>query len=130
METGIVKLTPELLEIISGSGSNSALEAFRQEIFLLNVIVAGTSYCESIEEIAPRLAEGTLLKMIRDPHNKYDKRAIGIYFEAKRIGWVPARMNEVVSHLMDAGKALFARVRSVEEVGQWIEISADIFMID
>lgn len=39
METGIVKLTPELLALI-GTGGVKAIAPFTREIFLLNIVVA------------------------------------------------------------------------------------------
>ncbi len=41
METGIVKLTPELLAIFSGTENSNSLMPFTREIFLLDIVVAG-----------------------------------------------------------------------------------------
>ena len=50
METGITKLSPELLALI-GTGGVNALAPFTREIFLLDIVVAGTSYCKKIDEL-------------------------------------------------------------------------------
>jgi hypothetical protein len=55
METGIAKLTPEMLAFI-GSGGVSAIAPFTREIFLLHVTISGTSYCKNIEELIPQLS--------------------------------------------------------------------------
>ena len=129
MNNSIVKLSPELLSII-GHGTEMSLQPFSREIFLLEITVAGTSYRDEIYDVEPLLKKGTILKMIRHPHNEYDELAIAIYYEDIQIGWVPRRMNEVISRLMDAGKAFFCRVVSVEDVDSWGKVKGRIYMVE
>ena len=129
METGIVKLTPELLALI-GSGGVDALAPFSREIYLLDIVVAGTTFCTEMDTIEPQLLPDAVLKMIRQPQNKYDELAIGIYFNSTRVGWVPMEHNEVISRLMDAGKAFFCRVEHTSKKGSWVKIKAKIFMVE
>lgn len=129
METSIIKLSPELLELI-GTGAANALAPFSREIFLLDVVVAGTTYCKQIQQISPQLTAGTVLKMIRQPQNEHDELAIGIYFENTRVGWVPMEHNMVISRLMDAGKAFFCRVETCKQINEWTKIKARIFMVE
>lgn len=132
METGIVKLTPELLALFAGSGNGNALAPFTREVFLLDITVAGTGFCEKIDEVFPKLQLETVLKMQRDPKNRYDENAIGIYYDDIRIGWVPRTMNTVISRLMDAGKAFFCRITNLssEEKSSWKQIDCKIFMVE
>ncbi len=129
METGIVKLTPELLSLI-GSGGVDALAPFTREIYLLDIVVAGTTFCQQMDEVESLLLPDTVLKMIRQPKNKHDELAIGIYLDSIRIGWVPREHNEVISRLMDAGKAFFCRIESTKRKGNWVQIRAKIFMVE
>ena len=129
METGITKLTPELLVLI-GTGGVTALAPFTREIFLLDIVVAGTSFCQEIDELEPHLVAEKVLKMVRHPKNIHDELAIGIYLEDKRIGWVPRELNEVISRLMDAGKAFFCRIVSAKRKNSWLKIDAKIFMVE
>ena len=129
MENGIVKLTPELLALMGTAGVN-ALAPFSREIYLLDIVVAGTSFCESIAELEPSLLPDTLLKLIRQPQNQHDELAIGIYFEDIRIGWVPMEHNVVISRLMDAGKAFFCRILQTTKKGNWVKIKVKIFMVE
>ena len=122
METGIVKLTPELLALFAGSDSTNALAPFTREVFLLDITVAGTGFCDKINEVFPQLQIDTVLKMQRDPKNQYDENAIG---------WVPRTMNTVISRLMDAGKAFFCRVTNLgSDKGSWKQIDCKIFMVE
>ena len=133
METGIVKLSPELLALFAGQTNVNALAPFTREVFLLDIEVAGTGYCEQMNEIYPKLQNSTVLQMRRDPQNKYDKQAIGIYYEQTRIGWVPRTMNTIISRLMDAGKAFFCRVTDLSEQSTdnlWKHIACKIYMVE
>lgn len=129
METGIIKLSPELLALI-GTGGVNALAPFTREIFLLDIVIAGTTFCQQIDELEPYLLPTTVLKMIRHPKNEYDELAIGVYFNDIRIGWVPQELNEVISRLMDAGKAFFCRINSVKRKNKWVKIDAKIYMVE
>ena len=130
MKNQIMKVSPELLEMI-GTNLPNSLQPFSREIFLLDIVVAGTSYCKRIDEIYPKLEKGMVLRMLRHPKNRHDEHAIGIYFGKIRIGWVPRELNLIISRLMDAGKAFFCRIEDVELVNDyWVKIDAKIYMIE
>lgn len=130
MENQIVKISPELLEMM-GSRLPNSLQPFSREIFLLDIVVAGTTHCEHIDEVFPRLEKGLVLRMQRHPENKHDENAIAIYYEKVRIGWVPRELNLIISRLMDAGKAFFCRIENVELVEEyWVKIEAKIYMVE
>lgn len=129
MESGIVKLTPELLALLSG-GAGANIQPFAREIFVLNVFVSGTTYCENIDDVIDLVKPGVSLKMRRDPDNEVDEFAIGIYIGTTRIGWVPMKDNLVIARLMDAGKAFTCKVVKVTNLGSWWKINVSIYMID
>ena len=72
----------------------------------------GTTSCKKIYDAYPSLEKDALLLLQRHPRNRYDKRAICIYYEKMRIGRVPRVLNLAISRLMDAGKAFFSRVEN------------------
>ena len=130
MDNQIVKISPELLEMM-GSKLPNSLQPFSREIFLLDIVVAGTTHCPKIDEVFPHLEKGLVLRMQRQPQNEHDKNAIAIYYKDMRVGWVPRELNLIISRLMDAGKAFFCRVESVELVNEyWVKIEAKIYMVE
>lgn len=130
MDNQIVKISPELLEMM-GSKLPNSLQPFSREIFLLDIVVAGTTHCKNIHKVYPQFEQGQVLRMQRRPKNKYDKCAIAIYYDKMRIGWVPRELNLVISRLMDAGKAFFCRIEHVELVDDyWVKINAKIYMVE
>lgn len=129
METGLIKLNPELMALIHDKGGADILP-FKQEIFVLNVFVAGTGYCDKIGEVQKYLSPGMQLTMRRHPENEVDEYAIGIYHRDTRVGWVPMKDNLVIARLMDAGKMFNCKIVSVEEDERWPKINVSIYMVD
>ncbi len=130
METGIIKLNPELMALLHGNGGADIMP-FRQEIFVLNVFIDGTGYCERIKDILPHLSPGMQLTLRRQPDNEVDEFAIGIYDRDTRIGWVPMKDNLVIARLMDAGKLFTCKIVRIDENGgKWPKINVSIYMVD
>ena len=129
MESGLIKLNPELMALISAQGGADIIP-FKQEIFVINALVAGTGYCEKIAEVQKYLSPGMQLTMRRHPDNEVDEFAIGIYHRDTRIGWVPMKDNLVIARLMDAGKIFNCKVVSIEEDDRWPKINVNIYMLD
>lgn len=131
MDAGLIKLNPELLALFAAGGADEGMQPFKNEIFLQNITIAGTGYCDEIDEIFKKLELNMTLRMQRDPKNEHDELAIGIYYDKTRIGWVPRKQNEVVAHLMDAGKDICVRVKALQEdADQWKRIECEMLMID
>lgn len=128
MNESILPITPGLLALLSNV--ESGITPFKQEIFLLEIVVAGTSYCKEIETVEVQIVPEKVLTMKREPTNKYDEFAIAIYCDQIRVGFVPAEMNVVCSRLMDAGKMFFCRVVSKDWKNSWLRIKANIYMVE
>lgn len=102
----------------------------KREIFLLDIIVAGTTHVDNIHELKVQIIPGTLLKMVRRPKNIYDEKAIALFMGADQIGYVPRTLNLIISRLMDAGKEFYAKVTEVTERGEWVRVEAKIYMVE
>ena len=128
MNESILPVTPGLLALLSDE--HTAVAPFRQELFLLEIVVAGTSFCNVLETIEYKIVPEKVLTMKREPGNEFDEFAIAIYCDNIRIGFVPAEMNLVCSRLMDAGKLFFCRVVSKSWKSKWLKIRANIYMVE
>ena len=130
MESGLIKLNPQLMSILHNNGGQDIIP-FQREIFVMNVYVAGTGYCKTIEQIQDQITDTTHLTMRRQPENKVDQYAIGIYYNQTRIGWVPMKDNLVIARLMDAGKMFNCKVVKVNRKDpSWPRINVSIYMVD
>ncbi len=128
MNETIMPVTPGLLALLSNV--ENGITPFKQEIFLLEIVIAGTTYCKEIEAVEKLITPEKVLTMKREPNNKFDEFAIAIYCDNIRVGFVPAEMNMVCSRLMDAGKLFFCRVVSKDWKNKWLKINANIYMVE
>lgn len=106
---------------------------FVQELFLLECEIAGTGFVKNIDKKAKALTEGTVVSLVREADNKYDKLAIRIDNAAgEKLGYVPRKKNEILARLLDGGKMLYGKVAEVEfsEYSSWITITIKIYMKD
>ena len=129
MDTDIIKVDPAILALIRGAFGKSGLPMpFTKEIFLIETHIAGTSHID-IEEIEPTMTAEDILVFKRDQDNKHDNLAIRIYTkDGQNIGFVPRDNNEILAHLMDAGKLIFGKLISKEWQGDWLHLQIKVFM--
>ncbi len=128
MSESLIPITPGLLDLLRREGQG--ILPFTQEILVLEIVVAGTTYCAEIESIEPCIVPDKVLTMKREPDNTFDRFAIALYCDDIRIGFVPAAMNQACSRLMDAGKLFVCRVVSKNWIDTWLQIDATISMVD
>ncbi len=128
MNKSILPVTPGLLALLSNV--ENGIKPFVHEIFLLEIVVAGTTHCKEIETIEDQIVPEKVLILKREPNNQFDEFAIAVYCDNIRIGFVPAEMNLICSRLMDAGKLFFCRVVSKSWKNKWLKIHANIYMVE
>jgi hypothetical protein len=128
MNNSIIPITPGLLALLSKG--QQGISPFKQEIFLLEITVAGTGYAKDLEKVSDQMVAEQVLTMKREPGNQYDKHAIALYVDEVRVGYVPANLNLVCSRLMDAGKLFFARIVQSHWDGDWLNVTANIYMVE
>ena len=102
---------------------------FSQEIFLIEVHIAGTTHIDNIDILEPKLTEGVEVKFYREPNNQYNDKAIIVKDkEGNKLGYIPRSKNEILSRLMDAGKLLYGKVKSKEKIGDWVKIEMEVYL--
>ena len=113
-----------------GLGSFSA--PFSGEVLVFHdVAVAGTRNVFNIDEIVADLKIGMQIKLLRDPQNLSDKWAVKVLdAKGREFGFLSTDCTEAVSRLMEAGKAMFAKVQNIEEKVSWYLISLEVYLDD
>lgn len=116
---------------------NSVQSPFSRDIFLMHTMINGAMHVDEIHKRAASLREGDRVQLILEPKNKYDEKAILVKNETgHKLGYIPRIKNEVLYHLMDAGKYLFGIVKegdigeNLDPEDRWIEIYIDVYMED
>lgn len=142
------KAVPEdtgLSLLSSDAGIMSALQlngieapaVFTRDILLMHTMINGSMHVKNIHRLARQLKAGDRVRLVLEPDNPADPRAILVRDKKNRkLGYIPRKKNEVLFHLMDAGKHLYGTVTDgdIGEIADpdstWIEIYIDVFMID
>jgi hypothetical protein len=114
----------------TGAGIQIA-KPFAEDIYLIDVHIAGTTHIKGIEELAARLSVGDTLTFVRDKENLYDELAIKVMDkEGNRLGFIPCDNNEILARLMDGGKLLYGEITKKELLNRWHKITMRVFLND
>lgn len=114
---------------ISNGTLSSVVEPLIKEIHLFDTYVSGTMFIDE-KDVIEKLVSGQEVSLERET-NKFDENAIAFYTtDRKKIGYIPEEDSMIFARLMDAGKLLRGRVRSVEKECGFNKIIVGIFLID
>lgn len=130
MSNELSKTQQSLVSLVGEKGLGEVIKPLKNEIHLFDTFVAGTTYLED-KSVLDLIREGDGL-ILRREDNKFDSNAILILTESenRKLGYVPEKDNEVFARLMDAGKYLTARIKSIEKRGSFTKISVGIYLVD
>ncbi len=76
--------------------------------------LAGFQYHRG-EAVWPLLVVGAALDLVREPDNAHDSRAVRVDWQGQKLGYVPRIDNAAVSHLLDGGQAVTARIVTLRQ---------------
>ena len=114
---------------ISNGTLSSVVEPLIKEIHLFDTYVSGTMFIDE-KDVIEKLVSGQEVSLEREK-NKFDENAVAFYTtDRKKIGYIPEEDSMIFARLMDAGKLLRGRVRSVEKECGFNKIIVGIFLID
>ncbi len=101
-----------------------------EKVYLKQFFVRGFQYYEGPKCI-DEINKSGLIELVREPENPVDKRAIALYFNKKKIGFVPRESNKTVSILMDTDLLKFhAEITHIEpEADHWEQIRVAIYAL-
>ncbi len=129
MANELTEYDKSLLSVVEQYEIVDLIKPLVREIHLFDSYIAGTTHLED-ESVLEKVKPGDALILQREV-NKFDEKAILILNEDKcKLGYIPEKDNTIFSHLMDAGKILKARVRSVEKQGSFHRIGIGIYLVD
>ena len=64
--------------------------------------IAGFTYWDGCF-IFRKLEIGTELRLVRELENEHDSKAVAIYYDSHKLGYIPSDSNKTISILMDMG---------------------------
>jgi len=72
----------------------------------LETAIVGSKFRPECFATLAALKPGDALRVVRDLHNSYDRKAVAIYAGEEHLGFVPQKLNGRCAELLDAGKSL------------------------
>jgi hypothetical protein len=90
--------------------------------------VAGFQYHKG-EAVWANLHVGESVSLVREPDNAFDPRAVRIDWQGHKLGYVPRIDNAAVSHLLDNGQGVSAKIVSLNESDNpWDRIDFAVYL--
>jgi hypothetical protein len=80
-----------------------------RRVLLQESPVAGFQYHHG-ERLWRHLRPGGPLRLVREPDNRYDRRAVRVEWRGRQLGYVPRSENAAVAQLLDRGEHLAAEI--------------------
>jgi hypothetical protein len=101
-----------------------------KKYYLLQCFVRGFRFYEG-PALVQQMRQGDLVELVREPDNEHDECAIALHWNRKKIGYVPAENNELLSRLMDIGvPELMAEVGYVQtDAAAWEKVFAAVYVL-
>ena len=129
MDKFLTESKKDIIAVADQKGLGEVIKPLSREIHLFDTYIAGTSYLKD-PEVLEKIKCGDKLLLQRED-NKFDNNAILVFNEAKeKLGYVPERDNIIFARLMDAGKLLCGKIKSIEPKGSFRLINIEIYLID
>ena len=83
--------------------------------------------------VLEQLKAGAHLEMMAEPDNPYDSSAIALWFEGKRLGYIPSEQNDLLATMFHFGHAdAFECVvqQVAPERSPWHQVRAAVYVTD
>jgi len=87
---------------------------------VLDVQLAGFQFHDG-SKMWNDMHEGDDLSLKREPNNRYDEKAISIFWRKNKLGYVPKFQNKNLAQMMDMGCGLSARINALRKSGNPME---------
>ena len=119
-------------------GTADAGTGNRQKVSLANLFSTGFQYYDG-PEVADMLETGLMLRLNREPHNRWDHSAIEVYAGEAKLGYIPRNENQTIARLMDNGIRMKACITELDpeafpygsvKMEVWYEQAAEIAMAE
>lgn len=91
--------------------------------------IAGFQYYDG-ERLFPLLAKGDELELRREPDNCRDRKAVEVYWNGRKLGYLPRVENHAVSQMLDRGETLSARINNLGHGSSpWQRVEVQVGML-
>jgi len=109
----------DLSKLALFDGIKDEKEPNERGLHLIDLSVAGVQYAIGLEHTKD-IESGEPVRLIREPDNPYDDKAIAIYCKGDRIGYVPKNNNAIFANLIDGKKRLYGEIKGTNNSQIWV----------
>ena len=113
--------------LLGGALPSTARANHHRQLTILETRIAGFAYYQG-PSLLPRIKPGETLTLQREPSNPYDAKAIEVYWQQQKIGYVPRRNNSALSRLMDDKESISAIVTMTIADERWEPLVFDVML--
>lgn len=101
-----------------------------EKVYLKQCFVRGFAYYEG-PKIIENINKSGWVELVREPDNKFDKRAIAVYFNQQKLGYLPQESNKTLSILMDTELLEFhAEISRIEpQADLWEQVRIVVYAL-
>jgi len=109
----------------SGSANKNVDQS--KPVKLLQTSIAGFQFYEG-EHLFNHIKIGDTVQLRRAPKNKYDQRAVEVYWKGNMPGHIPRIANMGISQMMDRGVHLDSKITRLSyTVDPWTRIKIEVY---
>ena len=100
-----------------------------RETVINRFYIAGFQYYKGGKYIN-RLRVGNLLRLVPEPDNPYDNKAVEVYFRQIKLGYIPRSDNPAISRLLTAEKTLHCRIVEINpKANTWEMLKVEVSLV-
>jgi len=104
-------------------------QPIKQPLLLQSSPIAGFQYYQG-EHLWHQFQIGQTLSLQREADNQYDTRAVAIYWNGEKLGYIPRRDNAAISQLLDRGEVLKAEIQKLDNSDDvWKRVQVQVSVI-
>lgn len=108
---------------------NAPAQPARSALLLQMSPVAGFQYHQG-ESVWSDLTVGSPVTLCREPNNRYDAKAVAVYWQQVSLGYLPRMENTAVSQLLDRHQALLGCIQRLKkDPDPWQRIQLAIYWV-
>lgn len=133
LQGGLLVTAPPAIALAAAPEDGGALPQPYADFHALPIYrcyVRGLQYRDVGEDFARALAVPQPLDLVREPDNRHDRRAIAVYAEGRKVGYLPREDNLVLEKLIRRGVPVACRLVGVQaDEASYRRLSAEVALL-
>lgn len=90
--------------------------------------LAGADY-HQLDAVLDEIKVGDPLRFEREPNNRFDRRAIKVFWRSTQLGYLPRKQNRAIAEAMDQGVAVVGSVVAIrKDPDPWRRLLIDVWL--